>query len=128
MIRITASGGRVIIMGPVGEEAARGDRWLLATFRRRGPVPDWTTWLEEHIANGLPTCSEILNLLESPRVGKVGCAGYLTLRDWRIMHLAAMRGPRLGPAHGLVWGSFARVARRRRQGPFYRWMFVADLT
>ena len=66
-------------------------------------------------------------LLESPRVVRVRSAGYLNLWFWRAMHLAALRGPRLGPAHAPVWGPFARLARRYRRGPFYRWMFVADL-
>ena len=127
MLRVTAPGGRLVIIGPTGSAAADGDRWLLRTLRRNGPEPSWARWLHEHVENGLPTAEEMRALLESPRVVRVRSAGYLNLWFWRAMHLAALRGPRLGPAHAPVWGPFARLARRYRRGPFYRWMFVADL-
>jgi SAM-dependent methyltransferase len=127
MTRITAPGGRLVIIGPTGARAADGDRWLLATLRRHGPEPTWAEWLDEHVENGLPTIEEMRSLLRSPRVTRVRTAGYLNVWLWRAMHLAAMKGPRLGPAHVPVWAPFARLARRYRRGPYYRWMFVADL-
>ena len=127
MTRITAPGGRLIIIGPTGPPAAEADRWLLAALRRRGPEPPWAEWLDEHLDNGLPTLEEMHSLLESPRVMRIRSAGYLNLWFWRAMHLGAMSGPRLGPAHAPTWGVFARAARRYQRGPFYRWMFVADL-
>lgn len=127
MIRITAPGGRVIIIGPTGPEAAAGDRWLLERLREGGGEPPWAVWLEEHLEHGLPSIAELYRLLDQPRVRRVQSAGYLNLELWRAMHLAAMRGPRLGPAHVPLWGSFARLARRYRRGPFYRWLFVADV-
>ena len=128
MIRVTERGGRVIIIGPTGPGAAEADRWLLRTLRNRGPAPYWAVWLEEHVEMGVPSVDEMRSLLDNPRVSRVRSAGYLNLTFWRVMHLAAMSGLRLGPAHAPVWGSFARVARRFRRAPFYRWMFVADLT
>jgi SAM-dependent methyltransferase len=128
MSRVTAAGGRIIIIGPTGREAGEADRWLLQALRNGGPGPPWADWLEEHIEFGVPTFDEMSALLEGPRVIRIRSAGYLNISLWRVMHLAAMRGPRLGPAHVPVWGSFARVARRYHRGPFYRWMFVADLT
>jgi SAM-dependent methyltransferase len=128
MERVTAPGGRLVIMGPTGPRAAEGDRWLLDTLKRRNPAPPWAVWLEEHLENGLPTLSEMQELLDSPRVVRVRSRGYLNLWLWRTMHLGALKGSRLGAAHGPVWGAFARVARRYARGPFYRWMFVADLS
>jgi SAM-dependent methyltransferase len=127
MLRVTAVGGRVIVIGPTGPAAARGDAWLLDALRRRGPEPPWASWLEEHLELGVPTRDEMSTLLARPRVRCVTSAGYLNLELWRLMHLAAMRGPRLGPAHAPVWGTVARFARRYRRGPFYRWMFVAEV-
>jgi len=127
MERVTAPGGRVIIMGPTGGPAAEGDRWLLETLRAQERPPDWALWLEEHLENGLPTQMEMTSLFDSPRVVRVRSQGYLNLRFWRMMHLAAIKGPRLGPAHVPIWGAFARLARRYADGPFYRWIFIADL-
>ena len=39
MLRVTAPGGRLVIIGPTGSAAADGDRWLLRTLRRNGPEP-----------------------------------------------------------------------------------------
>ena len=128
MIRVTQPGGRIVIIGPTGREAGEADRWLLQSLRNPGPEPPWAAWLEEHMTMGLPTVDEMTALLQGSRVGRLRSAGYLNVSLWRVMHTAAMSGPRLGPAHVPVWGSFARVARRYRRGPFYRWMFVADLT
>jgi SAM-dependent methyltransferase len=128
MARVTAPNGRIIIMGPTGAAAAQGDRWLLEMLTEQDPEPEWAVWLEEHLSNGLPTLAEMHALLALPRVIRVRSQGYLNLGLWRIMHLAAVRGPRLGPAHSPVWGTFARLARRYARRPFYRWMFVADLS
>lgn len=127
MTRVTAPGGRVIIMGPTGPEAAAGDRWLLAALRARHHEPPWAVWLEEHAENGLPAREELYGLLDQPRVTRVQSAGYLNVRFWQLMHVAALAGPRLGPAHVPLWGAFAHLARRYRRGPFYRWLFVADV-
>jgi SAM-dependent methyltransferase len=128
MIRVTQRRGRVIIIGPTGPEAAEGDRWLLRTLYSDGGRPDWSVWLEEHIELGLPTAEDLNAFLDCRRVNAVRSAGYLNLTFWRMMHLAARSGPRLGPLHGPVWQPFASVAWQFRRPPFYRWMFVAELT
>jgi SAM-dependent methyltransferase len=71
MIRVTAPGGRLIINGPTGPDAAAGDRWLTDALARRGPLPDWSLWLEEHFENGLPTDEEMAGLLQDERVVSV---------------------------------------------------------
>jgi SAM-dependent methyltransferase len=129
MIRVTRPGGRVVIIGPIGPEAAAGDRWLFDRLSNPGPAPDWSQWLVEHFEMGVPTVGEIAQLLARPRVERVISAGYLNVHLWRMMHSVAMK-PRhhLGRLHGPVWGTFALIARRYRRGPFYRQMFVAYLS
>ena len=127
LVRITRPGGRVVVIGPTGPAARAGDAWLLETFRRRDRVPDWAVWLAEHVEMGVPTVDEMVSLFSDEPVVSVAQTGVLNVRLWQVMHLAALRGPRLGPAHVPLWGSFARLARRYHRGPFYRWMFVAEI-
>ncbi len=138
MVRVTASGGQVIIIGPTGAPAAMADRRLLDLLHRRGTYGGWTTWLEEHIEFGLPSIEEVDGYLRSlARVQHVGVRGELNLTLWWIMHRIAMGlFPRVGPLryvphpipyHAQLWAPVAILARRYRRGPFYRYMFVASI-
>jgi SAM-dependent methyltransferase len=127
LIRVTRPGGRVIVMGPAGAAAGRADRWLLDHLEGLPRVPEWSIWLSEHMEMGLPTVPELEGLFADRRVARVTSTGYFNVALWRIMHFAALHGPRLGPAHAPLWGMFARLAHRYRRGPFYRWLVVADL-
>jgi hypothetical protein len=128
MVRVTASGGRVVLIGPTGPDAAAADRWLLETFDRRGGRPDWTIWLREHEERGVPALDELTSWLRLPRVRAIHVRGVLGIRHWKTMHLAAMGAlPRFGPLDPLVWQPFADLALHDRRGPFYRQLVVADI-
>jgi hypothetical protein len=131
MIRVTAPGGRVIIMGPTGPAAALGDSEMLDRYRRAGIVGGPITWLTEHIECGLPTVEEIVEGLSGSRTREIAVHGIYNLSLWKVMHRAALgefpqpRGFHL--IHHLTWGPFAVLARRWHRAPFYRYMVVADL-
>jgi Methyltransferase domain len=137
MVRVTASGGRVVIIGPTGAEAADADRRLLNRLHQRGIYGGWTTWLEEHIEFGLPSQQELDGYLRSlPRVRSISVQGALNLRLWWAMHNAAMGLPRVGPLrrvphplplHAHIFSPIAILARQYRRGPAYRYMFVAEI-
>lgn len=138
MVRVTSNGGRVIIIGPSGPAAAAADRRLLDLLHRRGVYGGWTTWLEEHIEFGLPSLHELDGYLRIvPRVERVTVRGELNLKLWWLMHRAALGlPPRVGPLrfvphptllHAHLWAPLAILARQYRRGPFYRYMFVADI-
>jgi SAM-dependent methyltransferase len=128
MVRITADGGRVILMGPVGPEAAAADRRLLDRLHGRGVYGGWTVWLEEHLENGLPALDEVLEYLAGARVRSIRVRGVFNLRLWWTMHLVAMGAlPRLDRVHEVVWGPVAALARRVHTAPCYRTLVVADL-
>jgi SAM-dependent methyltransferase len=129
MVRVTSSGGRVILIGPTGPDAAEADRWLLDTFDRRGGRPGWAIWLREHEERGVPSLHELTTWLDLPRVRSISVRGVLSIRHWKTMHLAAMGArPRFGPLDPLVWQPFADLALHDRRGPFYRQLVVADVT
>ena len=127
LIRSTRPGGRVVVIGPTGPDAQAGDQWLLDALARRDNMPDWAIWLKEHVEMGVPSVDEMAGLLAREPVVAVRQTGVLNVKLWQIMHLGALRGPRLGPAHAPLWGTFARPARRYHRGPFYRWMFIAEV-
>jgi SAM-dependent methyltransferase len=128
MVRVTAPGGRVVVIGPTGTAAAEADRWLLDTFDARGGRPDWTVWLREHDERGVPHLDELTAWLTLPRVSAISVRGVLSIRHWKTMHLAAMGAlPRFGPLDPLVWQPFADFALHDRRGPFYRQLVVADV-
>jgi SAM-dependent methyltransferase len=131
MKRVTAPGGRVIIIGPTGPDAAAGDRRVLDRWTARDDGGNIEQWLGEHFENGLPTVQELTGLLGTDRVARVTATGVFPVRHWWTMHRATLgdfpqpRGFHL--IHHLTWGPFGAVARRDRRGPFYRWLVVADL-
>jgi SAM-dependent methyltransferase len=128
MVRVTASGGRVILIGPTGPAAVEADRWLLETFDQRGGRPSWAIWLSEHQERGVPTVEELMTWLSVPRVRAVSTRGILRVKHWKTMHLAAMGArPRFGPLDPLLWQPFADFALHDRRGPFYRQLVVADI-
>ena len=129
MVRVTAPGGRVVINGPAGAAAARGDRAVLERLRRRGAGGGGSArWLSEHVERGLPAREDFERWLELPRVRRVRVRRVFNVRLWYVMHLAAMGAlPRTGPLHGVVWGPFAAIARRWHRGPCYRLLVVADV-
>jgi SAM-dependent methyltransferase len=138
MVRVTATGGRVILLGPAGTPAAAADRRLLDLLHRRGVYGGWTTWLEEHLQYGLPSLAELGDSLSAlPRVQRVTVQGQLNLRIWWLMHRAALGIPRRAgplrylphptPVHPQLWTPLAILARRYRRGPFYRYMFIASV-
>jgi SAM-dependent methyltransferase len=131
MLRVTAPGGRVIVMGPTGPAAVSGDRFVHTRLKSLGVADDVVGWLEEHFANGLPTVEELTDLLSHDAVERVTLRGYFNLGLWRIMHRAAMgdlpRLPREHLVHHLLWAPFGAVARRFDRPPYYRLLVVAQL-
>lgn len=128
MVRVTAPGGRVVVIGPTGVAAAAADQWLLDTFDARGGRPDWSIWLREHEERGVPALDELTGWLTLPRVSAISVRGVLSVKHWKTMHLAAMGAlPRFGRLDPLVWQPFADVALHGRRGPFYRQLVVADI-
>jgi SAM-dependent methyltransferase len=129
MKRITADGGRLILMGPVGPAAAEGDRRLSCLLSREGMQGGNTArWIGEHIENGLPTREELLSLVGTDRVRTVRLRSVLPMWVWWAMHLAGMGLlPRSGPLHPIVWAPVACWGRRVARGPCYRTLLVADL-
>jgi SAM-dependent methyltransferase len=131
MKRVTADGGRVVLMGPTGSAAAAGDRLVLDRWRERGASQGVVEWLGEHFENGLPTVPELLELIGTERVDSVAVTGVFNLRLWWTMHRATLedfpqpRGTHL--VHHLTWGPFATLARHLKRGPFYRYLVVAQL-
>ena len=138
MVRVTRSGGRVILIGPTGAHAAAADRRLLDLLHRRGVYGGWTTWLEEHLSFGVPSIEELEgHLRRQSRVGSLSVHGALNLRLWWLMHRGAMgllprvrplnRIPHPTPVHPWLWAPVAVLARRYRRPPHYRYMFVAEI-
>jgi SAM-dependent methyltransferase len=131
MLRVTAPGGRVIIMGPAGAAAAGGDRFVHGRLRALGVGDEVVAWLEEHFANGLPTVEELTALLARDAVAQVTVRAYFNMRLWRLMHRVAMgdvpRPIREHHVHHLVWAPFGALARRVHRPPCYRALVVAQL-
>jgi SAM-dependent methyltransferase len=131
MARVTVDGGRIILMGPTGPDAAAGDRFVLERWRERGDDSNIVTWLSEHEQVGLPTLEELVSLLRIGRVARVQSVGVYNLALWRTMHRVLLgdfvkpRGDRF--LHHLFWAPFGFVARRYHRGPFYRQLVVAEL-
>lgn len=129
MTRVTAPGGRVVLVGPAGPAASEGDRWLIDRARRATRDASWVHWLHEHVEHGVPSVEELRSLLLSAGARRVTAEGVLNIRLWRIMHevgLGLLPEPR-GPLYDLVWRPFGALARRYRRGPFYRWVVVGHL-
>jgi SAM-dependent methyltransferase len=131
MKRVTAPGGRVIIIGPASPEAAIGDRRLLDRWTASDPDNPVVGWLSEHVENGLPSVSELVALLGRERVTAVRTQGVFNLRLWWLMHRRAMNDfPHVRGSHRvhhLTWGVVGVAARRWQRGPFYRHMVIADI-
>jgi SAM-dependent methyltransferase len=131
MKRVTAGGGRVIIIGPTGPDAAEGDRRVHDRWKARGDHGTILQWLGEHFDNGLPTIEELVGLLGQDRVTSVHATGVFPVSLWWTMHRATLedfpqpRGFHL--IHHLTWGPFGWVARRLHRGPYYRWLVVAEI-
>ena len=131
MLRVTAPGGRVILMGPAGPDAAEGDRALLERFRERGDTEGPVVWLSEHLDLGLPTVDELVDMVDGERVRRVEARGVFNMSLWWTMHRAALgefpqpRGAH--HVHHLLWAPFGEVARRFRRGPFYRQLVLAEV-
>lgn len=131
MKRVTAPGGRVIIIGPSSPEAAGGDLRLLARWKRSDPENPVVGWLAEHGENGLPSVGELIRLLGHDRIARVEARGVFNLRLWWLMHRRAMNDfPHLRGSyrvHHLVWGVAGFAARRWTRGPYYRHIVIADI-
>jgi hypothetical protein len=131
MKRVTAPGGRVIIIGPASPEAATGDLRLLARWQQRDPENPVVGWLAEHVENGLPSVAELVELLGTDRVTAIETRGVFNLRFWWLMHRRAMNDfPHVRGSHRvhhLTWGLVGAAARHWSHGPFYRHMVTADI-
>jgi SAM-dependent methyltransferase len=131
MERVTADGGRIILMGPTGPDAATGDRYVLERWRSRGEGKKIVVWLGEHEQIGLPTVEELTSLLHTGRVTRVRALGVYNLGLWRTMHRTLLgdfprpRGDRF--LHHLLWAPFGVMARRYNRGPFYRQLVIAEV-
>jgi len=130
MKRVTADGGRVVIIGPSGPAAVDGDRRVLARMREIG-ADHIIVWLEEHFEHGLPTAQELVGLLGDERIASIEVTWVFNIRLWWLMHsVVSRRIPEPWPmhrVHHLVWRPVAEVARRVHRGPCYRCMVVAQL-
>jgi SAM-dependent methyltransferase len=129
MARVTAPGGRVILIGPVGAEARKGDLWLLDTVEASKYDVPWAQWLHEHVQHGLPSVEELGSMLLTAGARRVTARGVFNLYLWRIMHLAGLGElpePRF-PFYDILWRPFALLARRYRRGPFYRWLVIGEM-
>jgi SAM-dependent methyltransferase len=129
MARVTAPGGRVVLVGPAGPAAGQGDRWLIERAGDSSRDVSWVHWLHEHVEHGVPSVEGLRSLLLSAGAHRVTAAGVLNIRLWRIMHevgLGLRPEPR-GPLYDLLWRPFGTLARRYRRGPFYRWVVVGHL-
>jgi SAM-dependent methyltransferase len=131
MVRVTQPGGKVILIGPTGPEAAQGDRRVRDRWiADGGPSPN-LVWLDEHIALGLPTVEELASYMQNDRVASVHARGVFNLWFWWTMHRAACGDfplrYRTDYLHHFLWAPFAAAARRTRRGPFYRQIVVAEL-
>jgi SAM-dependent methyltransferase len=131
MLRVTHPGGKVILIGPTGPEAARGDRRVLDRWIAEGGSNPNLVWLEEHMTFGLPTVQELVCYMQDHRVARVRARGVFNLGFWWTMHRAASGDFPLKyqthHLHHLLWAPFGAAARRTRRGPFYRYIVVADL-
>lgn len=131
MKRVTAPGGRIVIIGPCGDAAAAGDRRLQARWEAIDPTGNIVGWLREHVEHGLPSVGELVDLIGSDRVASVRCAGVFNIHMWWTMHrvtLGDFPAPRGSPLiHHLMWSPLAVLARRTRRGPHYRQLVVVDL-
>jgi SAM-dependent methyltransferase len=131
MQRVTAPGGRVILMGPSGPAAAAADRELLERHRARGEQQGPVVWLGEHVEHGLPSVEDMVAMLGGERCTRIVVRGVFNLAMWKTMHRALLgdypqpRGAHL--VHHLTWAPFGAAARRLRRGPFYRCLVIADL-
>jgi SAM-dependent methyltransferase len=132
MKRITAPGGRVIVIGPSGAAAAAGDRRLMDRWRARDPDNPVVGWIGEHLERGLPDVDELVRMLDGDDVANVRTCGVFNVHLWWLMHRRAMnefphfRGSHR--IHHLAWGAVGVLARHLHHGPYYRWMVVADVT
>jgi len=131
MLRVTRPGGKVILIGPTGPQAAEGDRRVRDRWiADGGPAPN-LVWLDEHIAFGLPTVEELASYMQNDKIARVRAYGVFNLWFWWTMHRAACGDfplkYRTDYLHHFLWGPFAAAARRTRRGPFYRYIVVADL-
>jgi SAM-dependent methyltransferase len=131
MKRVTADGGRVIIIGPASPEAAQGDRRLLERWTASDPENQVVGWISEHLEHGLPTVAEIEQMLGHERVRSVRSRGVFNLHLWWLMHRRAMNDfPHVRGSHRvhhLAWGAVGVAARRWPRGPFYRHLVVAEI-
>jgi SAM-dependent methyltransferase len=131
MKRVTAPGGRVIIIGPAGTEAAIGDRRLLDRWMASDPDNPVVGWLSEHVEHGLPSVAELVGLLGRERVTGIRTRGVFNLRLWWLMHRRAMEDfPQVRGSHRvhhLAWGIVGVAARNWQRGPFYRHIVIADI-
>lgn len=132
MKRVTAPGGRLLIIGPCGEAAAAADRRLLARWESVAPSGNIAAWLREHVEQGLPSVEELVGLIGSERVASIRTTGAFNIHLWWTMHRVTLgdfpqpRGTHL--IHHLLWSPLAVLARTTKRGPHYRQLIVADLT
>lgn len=130
MERVTADGGRVIIMGPTGPDAAAGDHYVLERWRSKEPDSNIPRWLSEHKQIGLPAHGEIASMFGG-RTSNITTRGVYNLKLWRTAHRALLGDfPRqLGhdKVHPIVWAPVGFIARRYHGGPCYRQLVVAGI-
>lgn len=131
MKRVVASGGRLIIIGPIGEEAALADAKVLARWQAQDESSRVVEWLSEHQRFGLPAVDEVVCYVGTERVSKITVTGVFNVELWWLMHRALLGDfshSRLSFLIQLMLTHpFAFLARQWRRGPFYRYLVVADL-
>jgi SAM-dependent methyltransferase len=131
MKRVVCDGGRIIVIGPVGPDAARFDARVLERWRARGETENIVHWLSEHQEIGLPSVDELIGYLGTERVTRITFQGVLNVRLWWLMHRALLgdfsrsRGSYL--LQSALTPAFSRLARTWGRGPYYRYLVSVDI-
>lgn len=119
MKRVTRPGGRVILACPVGALAGRADALVDQAFRRRYGRPH--PWLQEHLAEGLPTDQELRQLMGGSGTLKVTRNAWLPL--WVVLQRLALSSHDYGAVERLV----GTLAQRFAWAPCYRRIYELQL-
>jgi GT2 family glycosyltransferase/ubiquinone/menaquinone biosynthesis C-methylase UbiE len=84
MVRVTRSGGVLLIAAPMGEAARQRDDWLAALWQRRFGRPN--PWIAEHIEFGLPQRSQLEAALSGADVASWRVRGNVLPPWWSLLH------------------------------------------
>jgi len=131
MKRVVRDGGRLIIIGPVGDAAARFDARVLDRWCARGATDGIVHWLSEHQEMGLPSVEEIVDYVGTDRILSIRTDGVMNVHLWWMMHRALLgdfsRSRLAFAMQSSLTPVFSQIVGRWSRGPHYRQMIVADV-